>query len=171
MLDRRDVQVTAAQFAAACARFTGLIRQVPPMHSALKHEGRALYDYARAGLTIDRPAREVTIHRIDIPALDTQGEADEWVIDVRCSKGTYIRTLAEDIGAALACGAHLSALRRTGSGPLGIARALTLEQLAALSEAERDATLLDPDCLLADAPLVRLDEADAGRFLSGCDAA
>jgi len=167
VLERRDVNVTPARFAAACASLTGPISQVPPMHSALKHEGRALYDYARAGITIERAARAVTIHAIDIPPLDTQGVADEWVIDVRCSKGTYIRTLAEDIGRALGCGAHLSALRRTGCGPLGLSGAHTIEQLAAMDDAGRDACLQPTDCLLADAPVVRLDDEDAGRFLSG----
>jgi len=167
VLERRAVDVSPEQFAAACARFTGPISQVPPMHSALKHEGRALYDYARAGITIERAARAVTIHAIDIPPLDTQGLDDEWLIDVRCSKGTYIRTLAEDIGAALGCGAHLSALRRTGSGALGLSGAHTIEQLAAMDEAGLDACLQPTDCLLAPAPVVRLDDEGAGRFLSG----
>ena len=84
------------------------------MHSALKHEGKPLYDYARAGVEIEREPRSVTIHSIAVMA----GEGDLWTIDVACSKGTYIRTLAEDIGEALGCGAHLAALRRTGSGGL-----------------------------------------------------
>ncbi|MBX3624221.1 MAG: tRNA pseudouridine(55) synthase TruB [Rhizobacter sp.] len=159
----RDVAVTREQIDAACCRFTGVIQQVPPMHSALKHEGKALYEYARAGQEVEREARTVTIHSIDI--LDWQH--DRLVIDVRCSKGTYIRTLAEDIGEALGCGAHLSALRRTGSGPLALTGAVTLEQLAAQTEAERDALLQPADTLLADCPLVRLNDEDAGRFLSG----
>ena len=167
LLQRRAVAVTRDALAAACAAFTGPIAQIPPMHSALKHEGRALYDYARAGIAIDRAPREVTVHAIDIADVDNQGEHDEWTIDVRCSKGTYIRTLAEDIGERLGCGAHLSALRRTGSGLLDVADALTLDQLGAMSEAERDATLREPDCLLADAPIVRLDSEGASRFLSG----
>jgi tRNA pseudouridine55 synthase len=160
---RRDVQVTREQIEDACHRFIGVIKQVPPMHSALKHEGKALYQYARAGQEVEREARTVTIHGIDI--LDWQD--DRLVIDVRCSKGTYIRTLAEDLGEALGCGAHLSALRRTGSGPLTLAGAVTLEQLTAQTEAERDALLQPADTLLADCPLVRLNDEDAGRFLSG----
>jgi tRNA pseudouridine55 synthase len=109
----------------------------------------------------------VTIHHVDIPALDDQGRDDRWTIDVRCSKGTYIRTLAEDIGAALGCGAHLAALRRTASGALTLAGAVTLDALAAMTEAERDAALRPADALLADWPLVRLGEDDAGRFLAG----
>ena len=163
VVERREVNVDLDQMRAACARFTGPIRQLPPMHSALKHQGRALYSYARAGIEVEREARAVTVHAIDI----VDGADDRWTLDVRCSKGTYIRTLAEDIGAALGCGAHLAGLRRTASGPLQIANAVTLAQLEAMSEAERDAALHDPDSLLADAPLVRLDSDEAGRFLSG----
>ncbi|WP_372526011.1 tRNA pseudouridine(55) synthase TruB [Piscinibacter sp.] len=163
VLQRRDVAVSRAQMQAACERFTGVIDQVPPMHSALKRDGKALYEYARAGVEVERAARRVTIHRIDI----VSRHDDAWTLDVRCSKGTYIRTLAEGIGEALGCGAHLSALRRTGSGPLTLDAAHTLEQLAEMTEDERDAALLAADTLLADWPLVRLDNEDAGRFLSG----
>jgi len=163
VLLRRDVNVSQEQMRAACDRFSGEILQVPPMHSALKRDGRALYEYARAGIEVEREARGVTIHRIDIVG----GQDDEWTLAVQCSKGTYVRTLAEDIGEALGCGAHLSALRRTGSGPLTLAGALTLERLAEMTEAERDAALLPADTLLADWPAVRLDDEGAGRFLSG----
>ncbi|CAN5668242.1 tRNA pseudouridine(55) synthase TruB [soil metagenome] len=167
VLQQREVNVTRAQFEAACTRLTGPIEQVPPMYSALKRDGKALYEYARAGVEVEREARAVTIHRIDIPAGDHQGVDDTWTIEVRCSKGTYIRTLAEDIGELLGCGAHLSALRRTGSGVLALDKALTLDQLANMTEAERDAALLAADALLADWPVVRLGTEDAGRFLSG----
>jgi tRNA pseudouridine55 synthase len=163
VLQRREVAVTRDQLRATCDRFIGPIEQVPPMHSALKRDGKPLYEYARAGIEIERAPRAVTIHAIDIVGdLD-----DEWMLDVRCSKGTYIRTLAEDIGAVLGCGAHLSALRRTGSGALTLDGALTLEQLAAMDENERDASLMSADALLADWPVVRLGTEDAGRFLSG----
>ena len=162
-VQRRPVDVSTADVLAACRRFVGIVEQTPPMHSALKHDGRALYEYARAGIQVEREARRVTIHGINLMG----GLHDEWTIDVRCSKGTYVRTLAEGIGEALGCGAHLIALRRTASGPLELDRALTLEQLEAMTEAERDAVLLDADTLLADWPEVRLDEADAGRFLAG----
>ncbi|HJV94469.1 MAG TPA: tRNA pseudouridine(55) synthase TruB [Albitalea sp.] len=163
VLQRRDVAVSRPQLQAACERFTGEIEQVPPMHSALKRDGKAFYEYARQGIELERSPRRVTIHRIDI----VDGHDDEWTLDVRCSKGTYIRTLAEDIGEALGCGAHLSALRRTGSGPLTLSGAHTLEQLAEMSDEERDAALLAADTLLADWPVVRLDDEGAGRFLSG----
>ncbi|MBX9792991.1 MAG: tRNA pseudouridine(55) synthase TruB [Burkholderiaceae bacterium] len=171
VLERAEVHVTRAQFEAACAKFTGPIAQVPPMHSALKRDGKPLYEYARAGIEVEREPRQVTIHRIDIADLQHQGLAngtdDAWTVDVRCSKGTYIRTLAEDIGRALGCGAHLAALRRTGSGPLTLAGVQTLESLAAMTETERDALLQDTDSLIADWPVVRLDDEGAGRFLSG----
>ncbi len=163
VLQRRRPDVRREQMRSVCARFTGPIGQVPPMHSALKRDGKPLYEYARAGIEIERESRAVTIHAIDI----VDGDADIWTLDVRCSKGTYIRTLAEDIGAALGCGAHLSALRRTGSGALTLEGAHSLAQLAAMSEAERDAALLGADALLADWPMVRLDTDDAARFLTG----
>ena len=163
VLQRRTVNVSTAQMQAACERFSGEIDQIPPMHSALKRDGKPLYEYARAGVDVERAARRVTIHRIAV----VSGQGDEWTLDIRCSKGTYIRTLAEDIGEALGCGAHLIALRRTGSGPLTLEQAHTLDELAAMSEDQRDAALLAADTLLADWPQVRLDHEDAARFLSG----
>jgi tRNA pseudouridine55 synthase len=167
VLQQREVAVSRADLEAACVRFTGTIQQTPPMHSALKRDGKPLYEYARAGIEVEREARAVTIHAIDIANVENQGDHDTWTLDVRCSKGTYIRTLAEDIGELLGCGAHLSGLRRTGSGALSLNGAHTLEQLGAMSEIERDAALLDADTLLADWPVVRLGIEDAGRFLSG----
>lgn len=163
LLQRREVRVNRQDIEAAIARFTGVIDQTPPMHSALKHEGRALYDYARAGVEVARTARRVSIHHIDI--VDWQREL--LVLELRCSKGTYVRTLAEDIGAALGCGAHLAALRRTASGALHLDDALSLEQLTAMTEAERDARLLPVDTLLAGWPRVQLSDDEAGRFLTG----
>lgn len=163
ILRERPVDVTREALRAACDGFVGEIDQLPPMHSALKHEGRALYEYARAGIDVDREPRRVTIHAIDI----VDGDHDRWTLDVRCSKGTYVRTLAEDIGEALGCGAHLAALRRTGCGSLTLDGAVTLEQLEAMDEAARDACLRPADELLGDCPVVRLAAEDAARFLSG----
>ena len=163
LVETRPVQVERADVGAACARFVGAIDQLPPMHSALKHQGRALYDYARAGIEVRRNARRITIHRIDI--VDWHGDC--LVIDVVCSKGTYIRTLAEVIGAALGCGAHLDALRRTGCGHLTIDDAVTIEALDAMSEADRLARLLPSDVLLTAWPAVHLPDDEAGRFLTG----
>lgn len=164
VLERRDADgITPAQIAAACTAFTGEIDQTPPMYSALKHEGKALYEYAREGVEIERKSRRVTIHAIDIVAM----QAGTVTLDIRCTKGTYIRTLAEDIGAALGCGASLAALRRTGSGSLTLDGSITLSALEALPHEQRAALLTSPDRLLADAPELRLNMLDATRFLSG----
>lgn len=163
VLQTRELRIDRAAIDAAIARFLGRIEQVPPMHSALKHEGRALYAYARAGIEVERAARSVNIHHLHV----VDWQADRLVLDVRCSKGTYIRTLAQDIGEALGCGAHLAALCRTASGALRLDDALTLERLTALSEPERDALLLPADALLADWPQVHLPDDEAGRFLTG----
>jgi tRNA pseudouridine55 synthase len=163
VIEEKAVQTDRAAIEAACRALTGDIEQLPPMYSALKHEGKALYDYARAGIEIARPKRAVTIHQIDI----LSWQDAELVIDVSCSKGTYIRTLAEDIGELLGCGAHLGGLCRTGSGTLDVAQAITLDALQALTEAERDALIQPADVLVAAWPEVRLPDDEAGRFLCG----
>jgi tRNA pseudouridine55 synthase len=163
VIERRAVALDRPAVEAACGRFTGAIDQLPPMHSAIKQRGRALYEYARAGLTVERAPRRVTIHRIDVVAL----HGPTLVIDVACSKGTYIRALADDLGQALGCGAHLSALRRTASGAMTAERAVTPEALEQASADERDALLLAADSLVADWPSIRLDATEAGRFLAG----
>ncbi|GAB1579847.1 tRNA pseudouridine(55) synthase TruB [Bordetella petrii] len=122
--------VDEASLRDALSRFQGTIEQVPPMYSALKRDGKPLYEYARQGIELERPARQVTIHRIELLALSgTRAE-----IDVACSKGTYIRTLAQDIGRVLGCHAHLAALRRTHVGPFSLDRAVTLEALQAMPD-------------------------------------
>lgn len=163
VIETRAVDLTLQQVRSVCEAMVGEIDQVPPMYSALKHEGKALYEYARKGIEIERAPRRITIHGIEI--LDWN--ADVLRINVQCSKGTYIRTLAEDIGRKLGCGAHLSALRRTRSGPLCVEDAVTLEALGEMSEAQREARLQPVDALLSDWPSVRLDDAEAGRFLTG----
>jgi len=166
VLIERPVAVDRAALEQACAGFVGAIDQLPPMHSALKKDGKALYEYARAGVEVERTPRRITIHHLDI--VDWHADRpDVLVIDVTCSKGTYIRTLAEDLGEGLGCGAHLAGLRRLGSGPVRLAQAVTLEQLQALDEAQRRALLLSPDALLAEWPAVNLPADEAGRFLSG----
>ena len=166
VLHERPVAFDRAALEAACAQWTGAIKQVPPMYSALKHNGKALYEYARDGVEIERAERDVTIHTIAIVDWHHENPATA-TIDVRCSKGTYIRTLAESIGETLGCGAHLVGLRRTASGPLMLEGAVTLEALEAMPEAQREACLLRPDTLLADWPAVRLDANEAARFLTG----
>lgn len=163
VVETRPVEVDDAMVGAVLARFVGDLDQRPPMHSALKKDGRALYAYARAGIEVERATRRVHIHAL--AGVERHGA---WLtIDVHCSKGTYVRTLAEDIGAALGCGAHLAALRRTACGPLDIAAAVTLDTLAAMDEAARDALLRAPDCLLAAWPAVDLPAGDAARLLCG----
>jgi tRNA pseudouridine55 synthase len=158
------VAIERAALEQACARFVGETLQVPPMHSALKHDGKPLYAYARAGVEVERAARRVRIDAIRV----VDGADDRWTIEVACSKGTYVRTLAEDIGAALGCGAHLAALRRTGSGTLELRDALRFPDLDALGDdAARDGCLLPPDVLLSASPAIALSDADAGRFLAG----
>jgi tRNA pseudouridine55 synthase len=165
VVERRDVNADRSAIDAALAKFMGAIDQMPPMHSALKHQGRALYEYAREGIEVERASRRITIHSITL--IEWQQQQHTLVLDVLCSKGTYVRTLAEDIGRALGCGAHLSALRRAASGPLTIDNAITLDALAALTDADRDTHLLPPDALLAEWPEHRLPAHEAARFLTG----
>ena len=160
-------QLTAECLAAVQLQFTGPIRQVPPMHSALKKDGKALYEYARAGVTVERAPRDVVIHALKLAQVHTENAQFAIKIEVTCSKGTYIRTLGEDIGAALGCGAHLTFLRRIDTGGLGVERCITLEQLQALSEDERLASLQPPESLLAHHLRVTLDSDNTARFLSG----
>jgi tRNA pseudouridine55 synthase len=159
-----DVTVSRAELERACATLVGESLQVPPMHSALKVDGKPLYAYARAGVAVERAPRRVRVDGIRV----VDGAADIWTVEIACSKGTYVRTLAEDLGAALGCGAHLAALRRTGSGPLDVRDAVRLADVEAITdEAERDRLLRSPDVLLSDAPAITIDGADAARFLTG----
>ena len=148
-------------------RFMGPISQVPPMHSALKKDGKALYEYAREGETVEREARKVVIHDLELLDMQLQGDAPFLRLRVACSKGTYIRALGEDIAEALGCGGHLSALRRVQTGPFGAAQCVTLPELEAMDEAERLSVLLPVDVLLPGYTEVSLDSDNAGRFLSG----
>ncbi|WP_287065549.1 MULTISPECIES: tRNA pseudouridine(55) synthase TruB [Ramlibacter] len=154
-----------AALAAVQARFTGPIRQVPPMHSALKKDGKALYEYARAGETVEREPRDVVIHALRIARIP--GSADTLALTAHVSKGTYIRTLGEDIAEALGCGGHLIALRRIDTGGIPVADCVTVEQLEALPEDERLRRLRPVDALLGSHVRVTLDADNAGRFLSG----
>lgn len=163
----RDVTCTAGQVVEVLDRFTGPIGQVPPMHSALKKDGKALYEYARQGEVVDRPVRQVVIHELELLDMQLDGESPHLTLRVRCSKGTYIRTLGEDIGEALGCGGHLSMLRRIATGPFMESQCVTLDTLASMSEAERASALLPVQNLLEGHTPVTLDAENAGRFLSG----
>ena len=167
VLRERPVVCSLGQVVEVLDRFMGPIAQLPPMHSALKKDGKALYEYARAGQTVEREPRNVVIHALELLDVQLQGDAPHLRLRVQCSKGTYIRTLGEDIGEALGCGGHLTALRRTATGPFDIAQCVTLAALEALPEDQRLARLLPCDALLADHARVTLDGDDAGRFLSG----
>jgi tRNA pseudouridine55 synthase len=163
VIEQRPVQISAQDLARVAAQFTGAIRQVPPMHSALKKDGKALYEYARDGVEVDRAPRDVTVFKLDLAPIDVVAIR----IAATVSKGTYIRTLAEDIGAALGCGAHLTQLRRSATGGFGLAQCITLPELEALDEPQRLARLLPPDALLHDHTAIVLPDDEAGRFLSG----
>jgi tRNA pseudouridine55 synthase len=160
-IETREVDVTLEQIEAALARFRGPILQVPPMYSALKRDGKAYYEYAREGITLEREARPVTIHVLELIGY----EAPMLKIRVTCSKGTYVRVLGEDIGAALGTGAHLNALRRIQVGALTADTMITLEDLQAHGE---PLSLLAPvDALLSSFPSVELTPELAKRFLNG----
>jgi tRNA pseudouridine55 synthase len=158
-----DVNVSQEQILQVLKQFEGDILQVPPMYSALKRDGKPLYEYARAGITLEREARPVTIHLLEF----VKYEAPFLTLNVRCSKGTYIRVLGEDIGNALGCGAHLNALRRTQVGHLILENTVTLEQLIDMEEAQRHALLAPVDALLSSFPEVILNADLARRFLQG----
>ncbi|WP_395406193.1 tRNA pseudouridine(55) synthase TruB [Pseudoduganella sp. UC29_106] len=161
VLETLPVTATVADIEAVLERFRGPIKQVPPMYSALKRDGKPLYEYAREGITLEREARDVVIHKLELVGY----EAPFLKLAVTCSKGTYIRVLGEDIGAALGCGAHLNALRRTQVGALTTDHMVTLEALAAHG-APRE--LLAPvDALLSSFPSIILNDDLARRFLHG----
>ncbi len=160
VLSTAPVNVTPSQFSIACQQFIGKINQIPPMYSALKFEGRALYTYAREGVDIARQARLISITRIVVDSF----LVDVAQITVACSKGTYIRTLAEDIGAVLNCGAHLIGLRRTETAGYLLSSAITIEQLETMSIEARDALLLPVDSAIESLPKVILN-ADAAYYL------
>ncbi len=161
VIDTRDVNVTLEQIHAVLAQFRGPIKQVPPMYSALKRDGKPLYAYAREGITLEREARDVIIHKLELISY----AAPFLKLSVTCSKGTYIRVLGQDIGEALGCGAHLNALRRTQVGALTSEHMITLDELVAHTA---PLTLLAPvDALLSSFPAVQLNADLAKRFLNG----
>ena len=163
VLETRPVAADEAAIEAALGRLRGEIEQVPPMHSALKRDGKPLYEYARAGVELERAPRRVTIHELELV------ERHDALIRIRvaCSKGTYVRVLAEDLGRALGCGAHLAALRRTRVGPLWVADAIDPARIEALPEGARDALLAPADTLVANLPETRLAGGQEQAILRG----
>lgn len=167
VLQERAVTCSVGQVVEVLDAFMGPITQVPPMHSALKKDGKALYEYAREGVTVEREARNVVIHELELLDMQLHGDAPYLHLRVQCSKGTYIRTLGEDIGQALGCGGHLRMLRRVKTGHLHVEQAITLEALEAMDERQRIAALNATETLLSHHVPIELDAIEAGRFLSG----
>jgi len=163
VLETRAVALEHAGVAAVLPKFLGAQAQIPPAYSALKFQGRNYYEYAREGVAIERTARPIAIHRLELLAWETP----DAVLELACSKGTYVRVLAEDLGRALGCGAHLAALRRTATGGFRLADAVTLEALEAMEVPQRDALLLPPAVLVRDLPRLQLADESAFRFRQG----
>jgi tRNA pseudouridine55 synthase len=164
VLAERPINVGCDDVTAALPRFVGEIEQIPPMHSALKHRGRPLYEYARAGIDIDRPPRRVHIASLNL----VECAPPRVVFDVACSAGTYVRTLAQDIGEVLGCGAHLTALTRTAAGGFSLSDACSLDTLEALPEiAARREGLLSPDSLVRHLAELALTPAQANALRQG----
>ncbi|TWC40260.1 tRNA pseudouridine synthase B [Pseudomonas sp. SJZ079] len=167
VLERRPVTVGRADIEALLPRFRGEISQIPPMYSALKRDGQPLYKLARAGEVVEREPRSVTIARLELLAC----EAEQASLAVDCSKGTYIRTLVEDIGQLLGCGAHVAQLRRTKAGPFDLSRTVTLEELERVhADGGNDAVdqfLLPVDSGLQHWPLLQFSEHSSFYWLQG----
>lgn len=163
VLSRAEVKVTRNELLAALERYRGDIEQLPPLYAAIKHRGRPLYEYARRGEHVARTVRRVAIRRLELEKF----EGDKVGLFVECSKGTYIRVLAEDIGAALGCGAHLAALERTAVGPFALEQSIKLEALEAISPAKRRDRLLPLEALLQSWPRLTLEASLAAKFRQG----
>lgn len=163
ILQRVDAShVDEASVAGTLGLFRGEIEQVPSMYSAIKHQGQPLYKLARAGREVERKSRKVVIHMLQLSAFRA-GFSPEVDVYLECSKGTYVRSIAEDLGKALGCGAHVSMLRRTRAGPFGLEESVSFDLLEALHNegkvAEMDAILLPADAALGGLPLLRLTES------------
>jgi len=159
----RPVNLAEARVRRALERFRGEIEQVPPMHSALKHQGRPLYEYARKGIEIERPGRRVVVHSLELESFS----GDACTLRVHCGKGFYVRALADDLGEVLGCGAHLVGLRRLAVGAFDLTGSVTLDALEAMAETERDAALSPPDALIAGLPALELDTEAAWQIGHG----
>ena len=162
-LRTRPVAIDRAALESALKRFVGPQSQLPPMHAALKFQGRAYYEYARKGEEVPRSARAIVVHALDL----LEWSSPDAVVSIACSKGTYVRVLAEDLGEALGCGAHLAALRRTATGGFRIQDAVTLDGLEAMEDARRVGCLLPTAALVADLPRLDMGEAQCRRFRQG----
>jgi len=157
------VDFDAARLNAVLAAFLGEYEQMPPMHSALKFQGKALYEYARQGVEIERQPRRITFYELNPLSFD----GTTLVLDVLCSKGTYIRVLADDLGKALGCGAYLAGLVRTRTAGFRLEEATPLDALNEMALPEREALLMPTDCLVTDLPQLALDAEQTDRILHG----
>jgi tRNA pseudouridine55 synthase len=160
---RRPVEVDPARIDAALVAFVGHQDQVPPMHSAVRIDGKRLYEHARAGVEVDRPSRRIEIGALERLAFDGR----DLTVRVECSKGTYVRTLAQDVGAALGCGAHLVQLRRTSVGGFSLSEAVTFETLEARGQDGARALLLPTQALVAGLPRLDASAEESTRFMHG----
>ena len=163
VVSEKEVVLNEAQLKDTLKKFIGDITQIPPMYSALKFEGKPLYEYAREGIEIERKSRQIKIYGIKLIEI----EGSTITIEVLCSKGTYIRTLAEDIGQALGCGGHLKGLERTQTGNFQLSDALSIETLEAMSMASREKALLPVDALLEGLPSIKLTTAETDAIKKG----
>lgn len=170
VLEQKEVNVTSEEVSRVLTQFIGKLQQIPPMYSAIKVEGKKLYELARSGITVERKPREIEVYSIDIiKNIAEKSEGPKTVIlDVHCSKGTYIRTLCHDIGEQLGCGGHMSFLVRLKAGSFSIASALTLQEIASLHQEGRlYENLLSPDQVFDNLAAVQLEEVEESRFLNG----
>ena len=168
VLERRPVSVCREELLSQLSSFTGELAQIPPMYSAIKRDGQKLYELARKGIEVARPPRPVTIYQLELlqtPPFDWQEEEDLWFLRVRCSKGTYIRTLCHDLGMALGCGGCMAALRRTEAGGATLSQSVTLDEVLGAEEPEQ---LLSPvDTLFVRHPAFTVDRREETRAKNG----
>lgn len=168
ILSENPVKLDNSFIESVINEFTGEIEQVPPMYSAVKVKGKRLYELARKGIEIERKTRKITIYDIDILDIKNEGSYPIARFDVKCSKGTYIRSLCNDIGLKLGCGAHMSFLTRTGVGPFSLADAVTLEEVEKHYKAGTlESLIYSPDIVFSEYPSVMLEQKDAKRFING----
>ncbi len=163
VLSQLPVKIAESDLKSILEGFKGEILQIPPMHSALKFKGKPLYEYIRNGETIERQPRSITVYYLHIIEFIN----DSLIIEVCCSKGTYIRTLAEDIGTKLGCGAHLSGLRRIGTGPFKLDNSFTIAQLERMSDQAREGVLLPVDSMLLNLRELNISQEQALRLAKG----
>ena len=164
VLEEKSVSVSMEELDQALALFRGEIQQVPPMYSAIKHQGRRLYDIARKGGQVERAPRTITIHDLRV----TGGQGGDWLLDVSCSKGTYVRTLCHDLGQTLGCGGCMSSLRRVQAGQFSVDQAVTLEQVQIMADEGRAEELLLPvDSLFDQYPACVVDAAQEKKIRCG----